>query len=98
METTEQVKKIPNPTGKGGFGDNPQNRNDGGRIKNPLKEFSRKEFESWSDEEKREYLAQVSHIDRWKMTEGNPENTTDLTSAGEKLELKIVSYGDKTST
>jgi len=31
METTEQVdKKVPNPTGKGGFGDNPQNRNPGG--------------------------------------------------------------------
>lgn len=27
--TTNQVKKAPNPTGKGGFGDNPQNRSDG---------------------------------------------------------------------
>lgn len=27
--TTDQVKHIPNPTGKGGFGDNPQNRNNG---------------------------------------------------------------------
>lgn len=31
MTTTDQVsKKAPNPTGKGGFGDNPQNRNPGG--------------------------------------------------------------------
>ena len=31
MKTTDQVsKKAPNPTGKGGFGDNPQNRNPGG--------------------------------------------------------------------
>lgn len=30
METTDQVSKAPNPTGKGGFGDNPQNRNPGG--------------------------------------------------------------------
>lgn len=29
-ETTDQVKRVPNPTGKGGFGDNPQNRNPGG--------------------------------------------------------------------
>lgn len=30
METSDQVKKhIPNPTGKGGFKDNPQNRSDG---------------------------------------------------------------------
>lgn len=29
-KTTDQVRKAPNPTGKGGFGDNPQNRNPGG--------------------------------------------------------------------
>lgn len=29
-ETTDQVRTPPNPTGKGGFGDNPQNRNPGG--------------------------------------------------------------------
>lgn len=28
-ETTKQVKRIPNPTGRGGFGDNPQNRHNG---------------------------------------------------------------------
>ena len=28
-ETTKQVKTPPNPTGKGGFADNPQNRHDG---------------------------------------------------------------------
>jgi len=30
MQTTEQVTTPPNPTGKGGFKDNPQNRNPGG--------------------------------------------------------------------
>jgi len=33
MSTTKQVsqtKNVPNPSGKGGFGDNPQNRSDGG--------------------------------------------------------------------
>lgn len=29
-KTTDQVRTPPNPTGKGGFGDNPQNRNPGG--------------------------------------------------------------------
>ena len=34
MATTDQVdKQVPNPTGKGGFGDNPQNRNPGGWVK-----------------------------------------------------------------
>lgn len=27
--TTKQVKRVPNPTGKGGFGENPENRSDG---------------------------------------------------------------------
>lgn len=29
-QTTPQVNKAPNPTGKGGFGDHPENRNPGG--------------------------------------------------------------------
>lgn len=44
-KTTEQVenknleedkKSVPNPTGKGGFGDNPENINKGGRPKNEV--------------------------------------------------------------
>jgi len=37
MATTEQVKEIPNPNGKGGFGDHPENINAGGRPKNQEK-------------------------------------------------------------
>lgn len=73
-ETTEQVKKVPNPSGKGGFGDNPQNRNDGGRIPNPLKEFQRREFADMTDEQKREYLNDIEKYKRWTMAEGNPKN------------------------
>lgn len=29
-KTTDQVRPAPNPTGKGGFGDHPENRNPGG--------------------------------------------------------------------
>lgn len=40
MTTTDQVdKKVPNPTGKGGFGDNPQNRNPGGWSKSDTLRF-----------------------------------------------------------
>ena len=40
MATTEQVEKnVPNPTGKGGFGDNPQNRNPGGWVKSDTPRF-----------------------------------------------------------
>ena len=71
--TTTQVKKVPNPEGKGGFGDNPQNRNDGGRIRNPLKEFQREEFANMTPAKKRKYLAGVDKYRRWAMAEGNPE-------------------------
>lgn len=77
-ETTEQVRRIPNPTGKGGFGDNPQNRNNGGRVPNPLKEFQKREFESMSDDEKRKFLSKVDNYRRWTMAEGNPSNETEV--------------------
>ena len=72
-------------TFKKGFTGNP-----GGRPRSPLKEFSLKEFNSWDEDEKKEFLDKIAPIDRWKMTEGNPANSTDLTSAGEKLELGVV--------
>lgn len=56
--TTNQVEHVPNPTGKGGFGDNPQNRNDG-RWKsedsisfqyNKMIRYTIEELEKWLDE------------------------------------------------
>lgn len=38
-KTTDQDRKVPNPTGKGGFGDNPQNRNPGGWRKQDTPRF-----------------------------------------------------------
>lgn len=37
--TSKQVKKAPNPTGKGGFGDNPQNRHNGAWKKEDTPRF-----------------------------------------------------------
>jgi hypothetical protein len=58
METTNQVKKVPNPDGKGGFGDNPENRNPGGWKKEDsigyqyrmLQRLTIEELEKWTDE------------------------------------------------
>lgn len=53
-----QSGNVANPTGKGGFGDNPHNRNSGGRPKNKesisfwIREFinmSILEFDSWKE-------------------------------------------------
>lgn len=54
-ETTEQVKNVPNPTGKGGFQDHPELRNPGGWKKedsisyqyNLLVRLTVEEFKAW---------------------------------------------------
>ena len=52
MKTTDQVsKKAPNPTGKGGFGDNPQNRNPGGWSKRDTLRFKIEEASYLDDVE-----------------------------------------------
>ena len=74
METTEQVNKpAPNPTGKGGFGDNPSSINPGGRPKNvnsfahwyrTFKDMSVKEFRAWekdNPEEERSVVASLAY-------------------------------------
>lgn len=51
MATTEQVTTPPNPTGKGGFGDNPQNRNPGGWKKENTISYQYNRFLNMSPEE-----------------------------------------------
>lgn len=71
------TKKLGGITGKGfmpGVSGNP-----GGRPKNPLKDFSLKEFNNWTDEQKKEFLNKISAIDRWKMTEGQPKQENEHT-------------------
>jgi hypothetical protein len=90
--TTVQVKKVPNPTGKGGFQDHPELRNNGGRITNPLKEFQRELFRNMTDEEKKEYLKDIDKYRKWTMAEGTPEQPTDITSNGEGLTPILVKF------
>ena len=87
-ENTIETGRNPDGTWKKGFCPNP-----GGRGKNPLKEFSLKEFNSWSDEQKKEFLNKISPIDRWKMTEGNPSNETDIPPDG-TLSTLLVKFLD----
>ena len=74
MSTTEQVNNDPpNPTGKGGFGDNPSSINAGGRPKNVnsfahwyrvFKEMTVKDFLEWetkNPEETRNVVATVAY-------------------------------------
>ena len=47
-----------------------------------LKEYQRMLFFEMSDEEKKKFLDNISEIDRWKMSEGNPRSD-------DKLEIDI---------
>lgn len=86
-ENTEETGRNPDGTWKKGFCPNP-----GGRPRNPLKEFSMREFESWDDDKKREFLEKISPFDRWRMTEGNPQTNTDLTSDGKAISVTAVNW------
>jgi len=72
-KSTEQVKKAPNPTGKGGFQDHPEFINPGGRPKNSLKSYVAKKLAAMSVEEKEEFLKTIGNsLEIWKMGEGAP--------------------------
>lgn len=83
VETTDQVKsKAPNPTGKGGFGDNPQNRNPGGWKKEDTARYKLEQIIKMNDEEIQDYqnnestptfekrMAKAVEEGRWKDIEG----------------------------
>ena|SRR3990167_1299694 len=92
--TTRQVKKVPNPTGKGGFGEHPENINPGGEPKNSLKNYVARKLAAMTDEEKDAWLREhkISGIDEWKMAEGNPSN--DINPLGDIVHTVLVKFID----
>ena len=93
-ETTGQVKRVPNPTGKGGFGDNPQNINPGGEPRNSMKSYVARKLAAMTDDKKEIWLEEhkISGIDRWKMAEGNPKTDTEITG---RIAIEGLSEEDK---
>lgn len=73
-----------------------QSGNPGGRPKGSvsLKEFAKKYLMELTDEEKIEFMRGLPKIEIWKMTEGNPESKTDVTTAGKPITINAVHYGD----
>lgn len=89
-ETTKQEKKWnPNPEGKGGFQDHPELRNNGGRVRNPMKEHIMKRFKEMTDEEKDAFLAPMDAYKRITLSEGHPRQDTEFTGKDGK-DLKII--------
>lgn len=68
-----------------------QSGNPGGRPKGSvsLKEYARKMLREMDDEEKLEFLNGIDKDVIWKMSEGNPENKSDITSGGEPLPVLV---------
>lgn len=68
--TTQQVddksKSVPNPTGKGGFGDNPQNRNPGGWDKTGSISYQYNRLIRMTDAELKEFK---NRMDRGECTQ-----------------------------
>ena len=57
-----------------------------------LKEYWKQRFADMSDEEKEEFSKKVAPDMLWKMAEGNPHQTQDVTSDGEKLTPLLVKF------
>lgn len=65
-----------------------QSGNPAGRPKGKtMKEYARELLECQSEEERQEFLHGLPKEIIWKMAEGNPDNKTDLTTKGDKLDL-----------
>ena len=112
--TTEQVKRIPNPTGIGGFQDHPELINPGGRPKNfesfvywyrVFKNMSIQELKEWQSKNSSKTRTVAADLAFTRIinakgdlkefkevanrSEGMPQQNTDITSGGEKIEIDI---------
>ena len=67
--------------------------NPAGRPKGKtLKEYAREYLMNLPDEEKMDYLSTLPKDVVWKMAEGNPHNTQDLTSDDKPLSPILVEF------
>lgn len=65
-----------------------QSGNPSGRAKGiSLKEYVKQKFNTMTEEEREEFMHGLSKSDIWRMAEGNPDNKTDITTAGEKIAM-----------
>lgn len=64
-----------------------------GLNRDPLKQFQREQFSKMTRKEKAEFLKKVDALDRWKMAEGSPHSTTEL-SGKDGNPLAIVVFDE----
>ena len=74
-----------------------QSGNPGGRPPGKtLKQYTREMLSAMTDEERQEFLNGIPKEVLWKLAEGNPHNTEDITSGGEALKPILVKFIDGT--
>ena len=56
-----------------------------GRPKNTLKDHIKQKLIEMSPEDKDKFLEKINPEMQWRMAEGNPAQSTDITSLGEKI-------------
>ena len=102
--TTEQVRHIPNPTGKGGFGDNPENINYGGRSKNEQRIswwyevfglMSVEDLKNWHSDEPREVVLTDSRVIKKDLKNGYAELAYNSFMRARKLTKDMIEVTDR---
>lgn len=82
-ENSKVPKQLLPHVYKKGQSGNPSGRPEG----ISMKEYIRKNFRHMTDAERETFLEGINKIELFKMAEGNPDNKTDITTKGDKIEL-----------
>ena len=73
-----------------------QSGNLAGRPKGfSLKEWTRERLAKMTDEQRDAFLEGIPKAEVWKMSEGNPANATDITSAGKPIVMLAAEITEK---
>lgn len=102
--TTEQVPTPPNPTGKGGFGDNPQNRNPGGWDKKKSISYQYNKMLRMTDDEWTELAMRIKSGDTFRAeriafnrindADKDLNATREITDRTEGKAPQFIGFGD----